>query len=587
VGQDPNDYYLPAPSGFYSATQSYDPNQPFDVNVFSSNRYAAGAGTSFSTPLVAGAAALLLQKHPGLAPGQIKSLMVNYSAQDTTLDDFDDSVDAEWLGAGGLDANAAMNATVAAVPSTISFGVLNSATLPISQTITLTNVGTASVTLSASVSCCALNGTPGGGQLTVAVSPSSVTLAAGASSTITVTLSGSKPSASEYSGNVVLSSSSSTMRIPFMALEGTGQVFNLLPEGGGEGVPGQDFGASYVQLTDSYGVAVPGTAVTFSVSPRGSVTLNSVAGEPACSPASSTTTVNCPSDKFGNAYVDVVAGSTLTPDCATQGVGCATVNFSIAGNAGSFTYNIQAAPNVTSVSDAAAGKTPVAPGSYISLYGTGLSNYTDVDDATTDALASNGTYSILPLHIDYVTVTFDVPSAGISIPAGVTYVSPVQVNVQVPWELQGQSSAQVKVILDQDLFGNVVTVPIANTNPQMFTYGSDIAVAQDNNFNLITSSNPAKRGSPFIVMYVNGLGPVTNQPASGNPALGTSTTTTTPTVSFGGVNGNVLFAGLTPGFPGLYQINVAIPTSVTAGSAVPVTISIGGVTSAQATLPIQ
>jgi len=180
-----------------------------------------------------------------------------------------------------------------------------------------------------------------------------------------------------------------------------------------------------------------------------------------------------------------------------------------------------------------------------------------------------------------------VPSAGISLPAGVVYVSPTQVNIQMPWEVQGQTSAQIKVIIDGDLLGNVVTVPIANTNPQMFTYGSNIAVAQDSNFNLITTSNPAKRGSPFIVLYCNGLGPVNNQPASGFPALGTSTTTTTPTVSFGGVNGNVLFAGLTPGLSGLYQINVAIPTTVTAGSAVPVTVSIGGVTSAQATLPIQ
>ncbi|MGO9260858.1 MAG: S8 family serine peptidase [Bryobacteraceae bacterium] len=591
VGQylDPNDPYLPAPSGMYSGTQYYDPNEPFDVNVFSSNRYAAGAGTSFSTPLVAGAAALLKQKHPSLQPTQIKSLMVNYAAQDTTTDDFEDPVDVEWIGAGGLDANAAMNGAVTAVPSTISFGILNSATLPISKTITLTNIGSASVSLSASVSCCYVNGSAGAGALsTVAVSPTSVSLAAGATTALIVTLSGSKPAASEYSGNVVLSNSSTTLRIPFMALESDGAVFNVLPSIGGEGVPGEDNGPAYVQLTDAYGVPVAGSPVTFSVSPVGSLTLQSVSGEPACSPASSTSTVICPSDQFGNAWVDVVNGPTVSTICATTGNDCPTVNFSAAGgNTGGGTYNVQAAPNVTSVSDSAAGKSPVAPGSYVSLYGTGLSDYTDVDDATTDALAANGTYTVLPLQIDFVEVTFDVPSAGISLPAGVVYVSPTQINIQVPWELQGQSSAQMKVVIDGDLFGNVVTVPIGNYNPQFFTYGSDIAVAQDSGFNLITTSNPAKRGSPFIILYMNGLGPVSNQPASGNPALGTSATPTTPVVSFGGVNGTVLFSGLTPGFPGLYQINVAIPTSVTPGSAVPVTVSIGGVTSAPSTLPIQ
>src|SRR5262249_25550690 len=156
---------------------------------------------------------------------------------------------------------------------------------------------------------------------------------------------------------------------------------------------------------------VANASVTFSVSPRAALTLKSVSGEPACTPASSTTSVTCPSDQFGNAYVDVVAGT---------GISQPSVNFTVAGCSicrRSFSYNIQAAPNVTSVSDSAAGRTSVAPGSYVSVYGTGLSNFTDNNDGTIDALAGNGTYTVLPLHIDYVSVTFDVPSAGISVPA--------------------------------------------------------------------------------------------------------------------------------------------------------------------------
>ena len=581
IGLDPNDPYLPAPSGMYSATQSYDPNQSFNVNVFSSNRYAAGDGTSFATPLVAGAAALLKQAHPSLQPAQIKSLLVNNAAQNVTQDDFGDPADAQWFGAGSLDANAAITANVTVAPSTVSFGVLNSATLPISKTLTLTNFGSSSVTLNATVSCCAVNGSTGGKLSTVAVSPTSVTLAAGATSTITVSLSGTKPLASEYSGSVVLTGSNTTLRIPFMAIQAAGSVSNVLPLGGGEGVPGTDFGASYVQITDAYGAAVAGASVTYTASPRGSVTMKSVTGEPACSPASSTTSVTCPSDQFGNSYVDVVAGTAIAQP---------SVDFTVAGCSicgGSFSYNVQAAPNVTSVSDSAAGRTTVAPGSYVSVYGTGLSNYTDNNDGTTDALAANGTYTVLPLHIDYVSVTFDVPSAGISVPAHVVYASPTQVNIQLPWELQGQTSAQMKVVLDGDLFGNVVTVPIANFSPSFFTYGSNIAIAQDSGFNLITTTNMAKRGS-LIIIYANGLGPVNSQPASGDPAASSASTTTQPvTVSFGGVNATPSFSGLTPGLQGLYQLNVTVPSTVTPGSAVPVTISVGGVTSAQATLPIQ
>jgi uncharacterized protein (TIGR03437 family) len=583
LGPDPNYPYLLAPGGMYSATQNYDPNLAYDVNVFGTNRYAAGDGTSFSTPLLAGAAALLKQAHPSLKPTQIKSLMVNYAAQITTTDDFGYPVDAEWMGAGDLDAGAAITANITAVPSTISFGILNSATLPISKTITLTNISAASVTLSASASCCSVNGLAGPlSGATVAVSPASVTLAGGGTAVLTVTLSGSKPAASEYSGNVVLQNSSTTLRIPFMLLEGSATVYNVLASGGGEGVPGEDLGPASVQLTDVFGVPVTGSSVTFSASPSGSVTLKSVSGEPACSPASSTTSVVCNSDQFGFAYVDVVNGGAIASP---------SVYFSAAGGiTGGFSYNIQTAPSVLSngVVDATSfSKSPVAPGSYVNIYGSGLSNYTDIDNATTDALAANGTYTVLPLQIDFVNVTFDVPSAGISVPAHVTYVSPTVIQIQVPWELQGQSSAQMKVVLDGDLFGNVVTVPLNNYAPQFFTNGNNIADAVDLTGALITTSNPAKRGQT-VVLFANGLGPVTNQPASGDPAtVPLSYTTQTVTVNFGGQTATPSFAGLGPGFQGLYQINVVVPPGVTPGSAVPVTITVGGATSAQSTLPVQ
>jgi uncharacterized protein (TIGR03437 family) len=581
LGPDPNDPYLPAPGGMYSATQSYDPNMAYDVNVFGTNRYAAGDGTSFSAPLLAGAAALLKQAHPSLKPTQIKSLMVNYAAQNTSTDDFGYPVDAEWMGAGDLDAGAAIAANITAVPSTISFGILNSATLPITKTITLTNISTASMTLSTSVSCCAVNGTAG--TLTgaaVAVSPASVTLAAGSTAALTVTLSGSKPAAGEYSGNVVLQNSSTTVRIPFMLLEGSGTAFNVLPLGGGEGIPGEDVGPAMVQLTDAFGIPVAGSPVTFSASPSGSVTLKSVAGEPACSPASSTVSVVCNTDQFGFAYADVVNGGAISSP---------SVNFSAAGNiTGGFSYNIQAAPVVSAngVVDAAVYKSPVAPGSYVNIYGTGLSNYTDVQAAATDALAANGTYTVLPMHIDFVNVTFDVPAAGISVPARLTYVSPTVLQIEVPWELQGQSSAQMKVVLDGDLIGNVVTVPLSNYAPQFFTNGNNVADALDLNYAVISTSNPAKRGQ-YISMFANGLGPVTNQPASGDPASNTSLTTQTVTVNFGGQTVTPIFAGLAPIYQGLYQINVLVPQGVTPGNAVPVTITVGGVTSAQSTLPVQ
>src|SRR5260370_8255831 len=74
---------------------------------------------------------------------------------------------------------------------------------------------------------------------------------------------------------------------------------------------------------------------------------------------------------------------------------------------------------------------------------------------------------IIPLTIDLASVSFDVPSAKISVPGRLIYVSPGQVNVQVPWELQGQSQAQVKMTIDFS-YGNVVTLALSDYAPAFF-----------------------------------------------------------------------------------------------------------------------
>lgn len=89
-------------------------------------------------------------------------------------------------------------------------------------------------------------------------------------------------------------------------------------------------------------------------------------------------------------------------------------------------------------------------------------------------------------------------------------------------------------------------------------------------------------------IYCTGLGAVTNQPATGAPALSAplSWTAATPTVSIGGATAPVVFSGLAPGEVGLYQVDAQVPSGIAAGAAVPVTISVGGATSNTATLVI-
>jgi uncharacterized protein (TIGR03437 family) len=582
LGPDYNDPDLPVPGALYVAVQNFDPNG----DLFSTTRYSAlTAGTSFPTPIVAGAAALVKQAHPKYTPAQIKSALVNAAARDTTTDEFGDPVDVQWIGAGRLDAGAAVNASVTAEPSTISFGYVKSGVLPISKSIAITNQGTSSITLAVSAACCSVNGTANStvSGVTIAFNQQTLTLAAGAASTLTVTLSGSVPAASEYSGAVTLQGSGATLRIPFMFLVGSGVANNVNFVAGSalEGAPGEDLGViPLVQVVDQYGVPVVGAPVSMSVSPTGSLTFRSVAGEPACTPSNSTTVATCNTDNYGFAWVDVVLGAQVaTP----------TITVTAAGVKNPITVYIVAQPTITTagVVNDATFKGPIAPGSYIAIFGTDL-----VD---TDYLLSPSgdgptltTTNALPMVIDGTTVSFDVPSAGISVPGYLTYVSPLQINVQVPWELAGQSSVQMKVSVDDGiLLGNVATVQLAQYTPSFFVGNGTIAAQDAITGAQILAGNPAYAGE-VVSLYANGLGPVANAPASGAPAPGganLATTTTQPVVMIGGQQAQVGFSGLAPGFPGLYQINATVPAGLTGNQQV--TVSIGGQTSPAVVLPVK
>ena len=70
----------PSATNLFLTAQNYDPNG----DLYSPPRYMVSQGTSFSTPMVAGSAALVKQRNPGWQPWQIKSALVNTATQDVT-----------------------------------------------------------------------------------------------------------------------------------------------------------------------------------------------------------------------------------------------------------------------------------------------------------------------------------------------------------------------------------------------------------------------------------------------------------------------------------------------------------------------
>ena len=80
----------------------------------------------------------------------------------------------------------------------------------------------------------------------------------------------------------------------------------------------------------------------------------------------------------------------------------------------------------------------------------------------------------------------------------------------------GQTSAQVKVTIDRS-YGNVVTIPLSDYAPAFFEATPGMVAALDAGNRVVGLTNPARRGQA-IQLFANGLGPVINQPASGDPA---------------------------------------------------------------------
>jgi uncharacterized protein (TIGR03437 family) len=138
------------------------------------------------------------------------------------------------------------------------------------------------------------------------------------------------------------------------------------------------------------------------------------------------------------------------------------------------------------------------------------------------------------------------------------------------------------------------TVSIAAAQPAVFTVDQNgkgqgtITVSAAGIERLADSRNPAKAGDA-VVVYCAGLGVTNPSVPDGSPASTTdlSPTVNPVTINIGGKEINPFFAGLAPGFIGLYQVNAVLPSGITPGDAVPVVLTVGGQISPVVTMAIR
>jgi len=151
-------------------------------------------------------------------------------------------------------------------------------------------------------------------------------------------------------------------------------------------------------------------------------------------------------------------------------------------------------------------------------------------------------------------------------PIPLFFVSPNQINGQLPFGISGQ----VKVVI-RNAAGVTTpqTITVLPTAPRLFTKTQDgkgeAVVFHSTDFSLVTSTSPA-RSNETVIIFLTGLGTVSpavaaGQPGGDNGQFGplNQLSEGSVKVAIGGLQGTVLFAGLAPGFVGLYQVNLKLP----------------------------
>jgi uncharacterized protein (TIGR03437 family) len=196
----------------------------------------------------------------------------------------------------------------------------------------------------------------------------------------------------------------------------------------------------------------------------------------------------------------------------------------------------------------------LAPNTIGTIYGTNLAYSTA---AVTESDIHGGTLPIW-LGASETTVLID------NTPAALYYASPGQINFLVPPDLlPGPVSFSVNV---DGFTEGAIQLTLGRAAPGLFQLDAQNAVATRPDGSVITPSSPAKPGD-IVLLWATGLG-VTAPPADGFQIP----TAAAPLVAGANLSilldgtpvdpGAIQYAGIAPGYAGLYQINLVLPMSI-------------------------
>ena len=205
-----------------------------------------------------------------------------------------------------------------------------------------------------------------------------------------------------------------------------------------------------------------------------------------------------------------------------------------------------------------------APGSYVEIYGNYLAG------TTRGWASSDFTGNKAPTSLDGVTVTLN------GLNAYVNYVSPTQVNIQVPDNIP---TGTVSVVVSfEGVTGPAGSLLINSQEPGLlapasFKVGTRqyVAAVHATTNAFVSSGNipgiPAAPAVPgeTLIFYGTGFGPISNGSVAGVIASGQSTLANPFTMTIGGAPATVNYDGLAPGLVGVYQFNAIVPSGISSG----------------------
>ncbi|MEI9974423.1 MAG: IPT/TIG domain-containing protein [Ignavibacteriota bacterium] len=220
--------------------------------------------------------------------------------------------------------------------------------------------------------------------------------------------------------------------------------------------------------------------------------------------------------------------------------------------------SIQAPPAFTTAVNGASFQPGLAPNTWASIIGGALAT------SGRSWAATDFTGASLPTLIEGVSVLIN------GTPAAVSYVGPSQINFLVPSNMV-TGAAQIQVN-NNDQISAAANVTINSAAPAFFWLTGNKYIAATHAIGtlsgpttLIAGLTTPAVGGETIVLYGTGFGATSTAPPNNATFVAPLALATLPTVTIGGVAAAVTYGGMIE--PGVYQLNVVVPTTLPAGDA--------------------